>query len=198
VLLLSCLPPWLTPPLAAPIIQTLQRGCVVSSSISIAQCLQGQLVEDAFDGDDTDHSWSDAGEDQEGAPAGASQNHRRTSGVRALYIRARRQNRRQLKKSGVQKGTDTGLKPHVLKHRGRAARAAAFLVDFCIISDAEVTVPGWVGKTLELPQHAYSFDELCAEYSLTPFAWDGRYATLPPPFPLTLPAHFLAEQATFF
>jgi nicotinate-nucleotide pyrophosphorylase len=94
----------------------------VSKPISIAQYLQKQLVEDAFGSDITDHSWSDADEDQEGAPASASQDHGVTSGVQTLYNRVCCHNCHQLKKSDLQKGTDTGLKPYVPKHCGQAVK----------------------------------------------------------------------------
>jgi hypothetical protein len=151
-------------------------------SISIAKFLEEGQEEEDFDKPLSDYEWSDSEEDP-GAPKVCALEGKGTAlSTRAIYKRHRYRMQRNLMRSGVTKNADPGpqdaeegVKQHVLRHRARAAWGVALLVDFSMAEDANVTGPGWVGKTLKkLPQEPLSLGQLRAEHELTLFPWDGR------------------------
>ena len=166
---------------AAPSIQAPSHASsVVHVSISMAEFFEEDREEEAFDEPLSDHEWSDSEEDPGPPDVCAPGGQDTTLNTRALYKRHRFQTQRNLMRSGITKNTSTGppgegVKQHVLRHRTRAAWGVALLVDFSMALDANVTAPGWVGKTLKkLPQEPLGLDQLCTEHGLTLFRWDGR------------------------
>ena len=172
------------PVLTAPVIEVPPRGCsLIVTRISVAQFLQERKEEDdLFDGPLTDYEWSVEEEGQGSSSPSLSKGKPVVTSIRRSYLKESQRRRRNLKRSGVQKDEGAGLgssgvalKTHVLKHRVRAARGANIVADFSMASDANVTVPGWVGKMLKgLPRSPLGLDKLRTGYGLTLFAWDGR------------------------
>ena len=172
------------PVLAVPVIQVPSRGCsLIVTHTSVAQFLQERKEEDdLFDGPLTDYEWSVEDEGQGSSSPILSEYRGVAPSIRRRYLKESQRRRRNLKRSGVQQNEGVGLgspsaalKSHVLKHRVRTASGAALVADFSMASDANITVPGWVGKTLKgLPRSPLSLDKLHTGYGLTLFPWDGR------------------------
>lgn len=147
----------------------------------MAKFLEDGQEEEDFDEPLSDHEWSDSEEDPGALKVCAPEGKGTALSTRAINKRHQYRMRRSLMRSGVTKNTgpgpqgSEGVKQHVLRHRARAAWGVALLVDFSMAKDANVTGPGWVGKTLkELPQEPLSLGRLHAEHGLTLFPWDGR------------------------
>ena len=172
----------------------------------MAKYLQDCEEEGIFDGPLTDYEVSEDEEGQGGSNASmpVSEGNVVALGIRKLYKKGSQRRHRNLKRAGVLKNEGAGVenagddvKQHAAKHRARTARDAGLLVDFSMASDADVTVPGWVGKTPKtLPCKPLSLHELRAMYDLTLFPWEGR-CVVAVPSPFFLP-HPLAGPATFF
>ena len=97
--------------------------------------------------------------------------------------------RRSIKRLSLQKNqglagprnAGSGLKLHAAKHRVRTAEGDSIILDFSMASDAEVTAPGWVGKTPKgLPSDPLSIGEVHAGYGLAVFPWDGTCVAADP------------------
>lgn len=75
----------------------------------------------------------------------------------------------------AEKGTD--LKEVAMKRRREAARQV-IQVDFSLLNDAPVSLPGYVGKRMmDMPRETITLERLL-ESGATHFTWDGRWAPL--------------------
>lgn len=178
---LSCpgLPLFLTPP-SEPAIQASPNGN--SSFQGTISCDDYLPIFDLFEDSVTDYEFSESGSDDED-DQGSSQAHLSTGkgtseGIRKVYKKESQRSRRLRK--WLASGED--LKPHVLKHRLRTAKANAIRVGYSVASDADATKPGWVAKRPQgLPKDPLSLAELCGEkYGLKLLPWDGRWVATPP------------------
>ena len=167
------------PLLADPTVLTLQHGTAyMVDSVSLSNYRDIFLMEDAMYGDLTDHSWSDLGEEhlpdeQDQGPAEP----RVLTGNQVMQknrVKRRRNNRRSRAQELL--GTDLKLKAQA---KYSLSTAATIVTNFDASTDAEVTLPGWVGqKPRSLPSRVYTFQELTQTYKLQLFPWDGRYFAL--------------------
>lgn len=167
---------------------------VIETSISIDSYLRESFERDLFEGPLTDNEWSDAGDDgQNSEGEGLVGNGPRGNlcselegdrpedsgalpSVKKRYEKLRKNNRRNVRRSAVQKARGTDLKMVALKHL-RQSTVAPLLLDYDMAGDAAVVATGWSGKVKvmrEAPSRAFSLKELMGEYELTLFKWDGR------------------------
>lgn len=94
----------------------------------------------------------------------------------------RAKHKRQARRAGrvPDNSSDTEDDKLVAKKRRLEATADAIYVDYCLPSDANVTGPGWTGKTLgDLPPRVFSLSEVVEDYKMTYFKWDGQYVLFP-------------------
>jgi len=176
------------PILAAPVVQGLSPGwTLICKEVSLPEYFQLYQEKQCIDGPLTDYECSDNEEGQVSSDAaGVSEVKVVALSNRKLSKKESFRRRRNLKRSGVQKNqgprnAGTGLKLHAVKHRVRTAKGDSIVFDFSMASDAEVTAPGWVGKTPKrLPSDPLSIDEVHTGYGLAVFPWDGMCVTVAP------------------
>lgn len=127
---------------------------------------------DAIDGPLTDYSYSDVEDD-----GNQSLGKRRKDNPSKTRVRKRERKRlyRTRKRMEVQAKEGTRVKAVAKALRLKAVQNA-LLFDFNVLTDAGVTLPAWVGKSVkDMPKQVFTKDELMDKYNMTLFEWDGMY-----------------------
>ena len=155
-----------------------QGTALVAERVSMPDFLWTYFLDDVIDGEITEHCWSDGGgaclpamPDQGLAEPRVMPNHK----VRQNdWIKLKRNKER----SWMQEELGTGCKISTLKKFPNYHTRVAFQTSFEAIH-AQVTVPGWVGQSLQsLPSKVYSLEELTQSFNLQLIPWKGRHVTL--------------------
>ena len=97
---------------------------------------------------------------------------------RAQKQRDRHAHRRRGKRKREAASSDSGLK-QVVKKRRTEGTEVAVQVPYSMISDAPVTLPGWIGKSQAqsqggVPGKVHTKEELADHHGMKCFPWDGR------------------------
>lgn len=88
----------------------------------------------------------------------------------------RANHRRAIKRATAQLQGGTGLKGVSIKKRHLSTIKGALKLPVDIKTCGAATGPGWVGRPLhDLPQNAFTLEDLKSEYSVVCFEWDGMY-----------------------
>lgn len=93
-----------------------------------------------------------------------------------LRHKARYKLRRNGERSRAQEVLGTDLKISILLKYPSSPATPRILIDFDASVNAQVTIPGWVGKPLNnLPSELYTLKQLTEDHKLHLIPWDGRY-----------------------
>jgi hypothetical protein len=144
-----------------------------ANEVCISDKLQTRLLAD--DIDESEHEWDDDGTEwpnqQDTATVGP-----KVLTSQDLRNKARYKLRRNGERSRAQEVIGTGLKISALLKYPSSPAIARILVDFDASVNAQVTIPGWVGKLLNnLPSELYTLEQLTEDHKLHLISWDGRY-----------------------
>ena len=163
-------------------------GRFIERSISVAELVHERRAYDAIDAPLTDYSYSDI----EDAGTQCLGKRRRddppsTSDVspppskKTMKQKERSRQHKIAQRMKVQAEEGTKVKAVAKALRFKAVQNA-LLFDFNMRTDASITLPAWVGKSVRgLPRQVFTKDELVGKFGMTVYPWDGMYVAPTPP-----------------